>query len=138
MRDNTLISVIVPVYNTAKYLDKCVETLVNQSYANLEIILVDDGSPDESPAMCDKWAIRDNRIKVIHKDNGGVSDARNCGLREAEGDYIVFIDSDDWVDIDMMKILLSTAIEYEADIVNCQFVEEKKEIQIQNFSHGIL
>jgi len=125
VKDNILISIIVPIYNTAKYLDTCVETLVSQSYDELEIILVDDGSSDESPAMCDKWAIRDNRIKVIHKSNGGLSDARNCGLRKAEGDYIIFIDSDDWIDIDMMKILLSTAIKYEADIVNCQFVEEK-------------
>ena len=125
MRDNTLISIVVPIYNTAKYLDKCVGTLVSQSYADIEIILVDDGSPDESPAMCDKWAIRDKRIKVIHKTNGGLSDARNCGLRIARGDYIIFIDSDDWVDTDMMKVLISTAIKYEADIVNCQFVEEK-------------
>ena len=124
MKDNILISVIVPVYNTAKYLDKCLETLVSQSYAELDIILVDDGSPDESPALCDKWAMRDTRIKVIHKSNGGLSDARNYGLRKAEGDYIIFIDSDDWLDTDMVEVLLSTAIKYEADIVNCQFVEE--------------
>ena len=93
-----LISVIVPVYKVEKYLDRCVESIVNQTYKNLEIILVDDGSPDNCPAMCDAWAKKDSRIKVIHKENGGLSDARNAGMRLASGEYICFVDSDDWMD----------------------------------------
>lgn len=93
-----LISVIVPVYKVEPYLDKCVRSIVDQTYQNLEIILVDDGSPDRCGVMCDAWAAKDSRIKVIHKKNGGLSDARNAGLAVATGEYIAFVDSDDWVD----------------------------------------
>ena len=82
------ISVIVPVYKVEKYLDRCIESIVNQTYPDLELILVDDGSPDNCPALCDAWAERDERIRVIHKKNGGVSSARNCGLETVTGDYI--------------------------------------------------
>ncbi len=92
-----LISVIVPVYKVEAYLDRCVQSIVDQTYTNLEIILVDDGSPDRCPQMCDEWAKRDNRIRVIHKENGGLSDARNAGMQAASGTYIAFVDSDDWV-----------------------------------------
>ena len=92
-----LVSVIVPVYGVERYLDACVEGLVGQTYRNLEILLVDDGSPDRCPAMCDAWTARDERIRVIHKANGGLSDARNVGLAKATGDYIYFVDSDDVV-----------------------------------------
>lgn len=92
-----LISVIVPVYQVEAYLDRCVQSIVDQTYTNLDIILVDDGSPDRCPQMCDEWAKRDGRIRVIHKENGGLSDARNAGLRMASGIYIAFVDSDDWV-----------------------------------------
>ncbi len=92
-----LISVIVPVYNVEEYLDRCVESIVNQTYKNLEIILVNDGSTDNSGEKCDEWLKKDNRIKVIHKQNGGVSSARNVGLEDAKGKYITFIDSDDYV-----------------------------------------
>ena len=88
MVDEGKISVVVPVYNVEEYLDQCVESLVGQTYKNLEVILVDDGSPDNCPAMCDEWAERDNRIKVIHKENGGVSSSRNEALDFASGDYI--------------------------------------------------
>ena len=87
-----LISVIVPVYKVEKYLDRCVQSIVNQTYKNLEVILVDDGSPDRCGEMCDAWAKRDNRIRVIHKQNGGLSDARNCGIESAMGAYISFVD----------------------------------------------
>ena len=90
-----LISVIVPVYKVEKYLDRCVESIVNQTYRNLEIILVDDGSPDNCGAMCDVWAAKDSRIKVIHKKNGGLSDARNAGMAVSTGQYIGFVDGDD-------------------------------------------
>lgn len=99
------ISVIVPVYKVERYLDRCVESLVHQTYKNLEIILVDDGSPDRCPAMCDAWVEKDNRIKVIHKQNGGLSDARNAGIDIASGQYIGFVDSDDWVEPDMYRFL---------------------------------
>ena len=92
-----LISVIIPVYKVEQYLDECINSVVNQSYKNLEIILVDDGSPDKCPKMCDGWAKRDNRIKVVHKQNGGLSSARNAGLDVANGDYFAFVDSDDVV-----------------------------------------
>ena len=93
-----MISVIVPVYNMEKYLEKCVRSILDQDYKDIELILVDDGSKDSSPAMCDEFAKQDERIKVIHKPNGGQGSARNMGLDIAKGDYISFIDSDDWVE----------------------------------------
>ena len=97
IKEMSLVSIIVPIYNVEQYLDHCVQTIVNQTYKNLEIILVDDGSPDHCPAMCDAWAEKDMRVKVIHKPNGGVSDARNKGLSIATGEYICFIDADDYI-----------------------------------------
>lgn len=101
-----MISVIVPVYNVAAYLNRCVESIIHQTYTDLEIILVDDGSPDKSGEMCDEWAKKDSRIKVVHKENGGLSDARNAGIEAATGDYIGFVDSDDWIEPDMFQDLL--------------------------------
>ena len=92
-----LISVIVPIYKVEQYLKRCIESIVNQTYQNIEIILVNDGSPDQCPAMCDAWAKRDARIQVIHKANGGLSDARNAGIDIAKGTYLCFVDSDDWI-----------------------------------------
>ena len=92
-----LISVIVPIYKVEEYLDKCVETIVNQTYKNLEIILVDDGSPDNCPKMCDEWGKKDSRIVVIHKENGGVCSSRNMGLDIANGEWISFVDADDYI-----------------------------------------
>ena len=100
-----LISVIVPVYNVAPYLDRCVRSIVDQTYKNLEIILVDDGSTDGSGTMCDDWAKKDSRIKVIHKPNGGPSEARNAGIDLSTGDYLGFADSDDWLDTAMLEVL---------------------------------
>lgn len=92
-----LISIIVPIYKVEPYLDRCVQSIVDQTYTNLQIILVDDGSPDGCPQMCDEWAKKDSRICVIHKPNGGLSDARNAGMAVAKGEYIAFVDSDDWI-----------------------------------------
>ena len=89
------VSIIIPVYNVAPYLDRCVQSACNQTYRNIEIILVDDGSTDESGEMCDRWAEKDSRVRVVHKKNGGLSDARNTGLDIAHGKYILFLDSDD-------------------------------------------
>lgn len=112
-----LISIIVPVYKVEQYLDRCINSLVNQTYRNLEIILVDDGSPDTCPILCDCWAKKDNRIKVIHKNNGGLSDARNHGLEIAKGEYILYVDSDDFIDLDACTRLASRLDFYKADIV---------------------
>lgn len=113
------ISAIVPIYKVEQYLNRCIDSIINQTYTNLEIILVDDGSPDNCPKICDEYAKVDDRIKVIHKENGGLSDARNAGLNVATGDYIGFIDSDDWVHKDMYKILYKIMMEEKSDIVEC-------------------
>lgn len=114
-----LISIVVPVYKVEAYLDKCISSVVGQTYKNLEIILVDDGSPDRCAAMCDAWAAKDNRIKVIHKENGGLSDARNAGMTVAVGEYIGFVDSDDYVAPDMYRLLLEKIIADGSDIAAC-------------------
>lgn len=114
-----LISVIVPVYKVEAYLDRCVESVSSQTYPNLEIILVDDGSPDRCPAMCDAWAAKDSRIRVIHKTNGGLSDARNAGMAAATGDFLGFVDSDDWIAPEMYEKLLDAMCRDGSDIAAC-------------------
>ncbi len=114
-----LISIIVPVYKVEAYLDQCVSSIVNQTYKNLEILLVDDGSPDNCGAMCDAWAEKDSRIRVIHKENGGLSDARNVGMAAATGVYIGFVDSDDYIAPTMYEELLSRLTETGSDIAAC-------------------
>lgn len=116
-----LISVIVPVYNVQDYVVKCVESITNQTYSNLEIILVDDGSTDKSGLICDKIAKQDKRIRVIHKENGGLSDARNSGLDNANGEYIAFVDSDDYINKHMYKILMNNLRKDKADISMCGY-----------------
>ena len=115
------ISVIVPVYNTEKYLNRCIESIINQTYKNLEIILVDDESPDNCPAMCDEWAEKDSRIRVIHKKNGGLARARNSGLEIISGSYYLFTDSDDWLDSDMIEFLYKLITSRNADMARCGF-----------------
>lgn len=114
-----LISVIVPVYKVEAYLDRCVQSIVNQTYQNLEIILVDDGSPDNCGAMCDAWAEKDSRIRVIHKANGGLSDARNAGMEIATGEFIAFVDSDDYIAVNMYEMLLNRLQEDQSDVAVC-------------------
>lgn len=114
-----LISVIVPIYKVEEYLPQCIDSIINQTYKNLEIILVDDGSPDRCPQICDEYAAKDSRIKVIHQKNGGLSAARNAGLDIATGEYIAFVDSDDWLEIDMYRTLLVLLERYDADIAEC-------------------
>lgn len=120
---NILISIIVPIYNVELYLRKCINSIRNQTYKNIEIILVDDGSPDNCGKICDEYKQKDNRIKVIHKKNGGLSEARNYGIEIATGDYILFVDSDDYIANNMCQILLKKAEKYKADIINCSFKE---------------
>lgn len=116
------VSIIVPVYKVEPYLDKCISSIVNQTYTNLEIILVDDGSPDQCPQMCDAWAERDNRVKVIHQKNQGSGAARNIGLDAAKGEVIAFVDSDDYIAPDMY-MHLSTLLKQGADIAECNYIE---------------
>lgn len=117
-----LISVIVPVYRVEAYLDKCISSIVNQTYQNLEIILVDDGSPDNCPAMCDAWAEKDSRIRVIHQENQGGGAARNAGLDAASGELIAFVDSDDYISLDMYEIMLTILRKTNASIVECSYM----------------
>ena len=106
------ISVIVPVYKAEQYLERCVKSILEQTYQNFELILVDDGSPDNSPSLCDKWAEKDSRVQVLHKENGGASSARNAGLKKASGNWIAFADSDDWLDRTALKTLYDLANQY--------------------------
>ena len=112
-----LVSVVLPIYNVEQYLDRCLRSIVNQTYGNLEIILVDDGSPDNCPKMCEDWAKRDSRIKVIHKENAGLGMARNTGIENANGEYICFFDSDDYIALDAIEQAYDTASKTNADIV---------------------
>lgn len=118
-----LITVIIPVYNVEKYLRKCLDSIINQTYYHLEIIIVDDGSKDSSGQICDEYVSKDSRIKVIHKKNGGLSSARNAGLDIASGDYVMFVDSDDFVELDFCRKALSVSLEKEADIVSFGYYE---------------
>lgn len=133
----SLISIIIPVYNVAQYLEKCLESVISQTYKNIEVILVDDGSSDESGVICDKYAERDERIKVIHKQNGGVSSARNAALEIVKGDYVCFVDADDYVVAEMVERLVNE-IQKGYDIVQCSYVllydDRTVHAQISDFS----
>ena len=114
-----MISIIVPVYNTEKYLDRCIQSILAQTYNDFELLLINDGSTDSSGAICDRYAEQDSRVRVFHKENGGVSSARNVGLNNAEGEYIIFVDSDDYMKSQMCEILYNTLNREQADIVIC-------------------
>lgn len=120
-----LISVIVPVYNVEKYLDECVNSILDQTYSNIEILLIDDGSTDNSPNICDFYEKQDNRVRVIHQQNGGLSLARNIGIEKSQGDFIVFVDSDDYISTDMLEVMINEMkknIE-STSILMCNFVK---------------
>ena len=123
-----MVSIIVPVYNVEKYVERCVESILAQSYSEFELLLVDDGSTDQSGAICERLKAKDKRIRVIHQNNRGLSAARNRGLAEATGEYITYIDSDDYVDISYLETLYQNAIQYQADVSVCSFrlVRENK------------
>lgn len=121
--NHPLVSVIVPCYKVEQYLAKCVDSILGQTYENLEIWLVDDGSPDRCGEICDKYAVKDKRIKVIHKPNGGLSDARNVAIDMCRGEYIVFVDSDDYITSNHIETLYSLIIKYKVDIAASQFIE---------------
>jgi glycosyltransferase involved in cell wall biosynthesis len=133
---DSLVTVIVPIYNVEEYLNRCVDSIVNQTYKNLEIILVDDGSPDNCPVMCDEWAKKDSRIRVIHKENAGLGMARNTGIENASGEYICFFDSDDYVDISIIEKCVLSAQAHNSDAIiygRCEVYDdgriEKKDIR---------
>ena len=117
------VSVIVPIYKVEEYLDECVQSILNQTYGNFELILVDDSSPDNCGKMCDIYAAENPKVKVIHKENGGLSSARNAGLEIAKGDYIVFIDSDDYIRECYLEDMVKLAVQYDADLVACHFTK---------------
>ena len=124
------ISVIVPVYNAEEYIEKCVSSIMNQTYKNLEIILINDGSTDNSGKMCDRYVKKDKRVVVLHKDNGGISSVRNTGIELATGDYIAFVDADDWISEDAFEYLIKNAKKYKADITCCRSYHVVKERKI--------
>ncbi len=125
--EKDLISIIVPVYNVGQYLDRCMTSILQQTYRRLEIILVDDGSTDSSPAKCDAYARKDSRVRVIHKPNGGLSDARNAGLAVASGDYIGYVDSDDWIEPDMYERMHQACAAHGAQLAVCRYFCEYKD-----------
>ena len=117
------LSIVVPVYKVERFLDKCIESVLAQTFTDFELILVDDGSPDNCGKMCDEWAAKDERIRVIHKKNGGLSDARNAGIEAAKGDYIGLVDSDDYIKPDMFEVLVGNLEKYQADISMCGYAD---------------
>lgn len=121
MNQENMVSIIIPVYNAEKYLHRCVDSVLKQTYQNLEILLIDDGSEDGSGAICDEYADQDCRVRVIHKENTGVSDTRNVGLDSASGEYILFVDSDDYIDEVMVENLFDRALKDNSDIVMCRY-----------------
>lgn len=121
MQNLELISVIVPVYNVEKYIRECLDSIVNQTYKNLQIILVDDGSTDNSGKICDEFAKKDSRITVVHQENQGAGAAKNAGLDLIKGEYFSIIDSDDYIDLSMYKIMVSLMEQYDSDIAQCLF-----------------
>lgn len=122
-----VISVIVPVYNAEPYLARCIDSIMSQTFEDFEVLIVDDGSQDKSGEICDEYAAKDSRIRVFHKENGGVSSARNLGLDNATGEWIAFVDSDDWVDEEYLSCLYDAAISLDRSIVVCDFVEINKD-----------
>ena len=124
MTEKDLISIVIPVYNVQDYLNKCLDSVLNQTYNNIEIILVDDGSTDKSGEICDKYNEKDNRIQVIHKQNGGLSDARNVGIKNARGKYITFVDSDDYLELDYIEYLYNLIKKYNTKMSICSYYIE--------------
>jgi len=121
LEDIPLISIIVPVYKVEQYLHRCVDSILSQTYDNFELILIDDGSPDGCPAICDEYTKNDSRVHVIHQVNQGLAEVRNVGVKQAHGEYIAFIDSDDFVSPNYIETLYSGVVDYDADISICSF-----------------
>ena len=127
-----IVSIIVPVYNVKGYLKRCLDSLTQQTYEKIEILLIDDGSSDGSGAICDSYAEKHENVKVVHKNNGGVSSARNLGLEKASGDYILFVDSDDWIERDAVENLVNVAVENNSDIVIFEYFVDTAQTSTPN------
>ena len=125
-----LVSIIIPVYKVEQYLKRCMDSILNQTYQNIEVILVNDGSPDNCPALCDEYAKIDSRVRVIHKENGGLSSARNVALNTVKGDYVFFVDSDDWIALDTLEVL-NEYMEKDYDMISFQvtYLTEEKNVE---------
>ena len=128
------VSVIVPVYKVEKYLKKCIDSILNQTYRDLEVILVDDGSPDQCGAICDRYGREDSRVHVIHKENGGLSDARNTGVECASGEYILFVDSDDYIDPELVEKTVKAAEKTGCDLVMFDYIREEENFSLPCYS----
>ena len=132
-----LISVVIPVYKVEEYIKRCIDSIITQTYENLEIILVDDGSPDNCPKICDEYAKKDKRVKVIHKENGGLSDARNAGIDIASGKYITFVDSDDYVTSDYVEYMYNILKKYDSQMATCQTLRvNSKDTEIKKIANN--
>lgn len=130
------ISIIVPIYNVEKYLQRCIDSILKQTFKDFELILVDDGSPDKCGEICDEYKKKDSRVRVIHKENGGLSDARNAGLDIAKGDYIGFVDSDDFINKNMYQVLYEAIINTRAEVSQCKFKYFSNESEIKEINYG--
>ncbi len=139
--EDKLVSIIVPVYNVEQYLETCIESILNQTYRNIEVVLVDDGSTDSSGRICDEFALIDHRVKVIHKPNGGLSSARKAGIDVVNGSYAMFVDSDDWIELTMIEKMLGIAEQYNCDCVCCGYTRERgdasSEVHLYSGNQGI-
>lgn len=133
-----LLSIIVPIYNVAPFLRNCIDSIISQSFSDFELILVDDGSTDESGQICDEYAKADKRITVIHKSNNGVVSARKAGLRLASGKYVGYVDGDDWIDRDMYRYMIDNAVRYNCDLVMCDVEHESYEKKSRNITGAML
>lgn len=137
MKTENLVTIIIPVYNAEKFLERCVMSILEQTYKNWELLLIDDGSPDNSGRLCDDWSKKDSRVKVYHKKNGGVSSARNLGLDEAKGDWIMFVDSDDWISKDCLEVCLASLAAHNCDVLQYNYYKvypNGNQIQESNIS----
>lgn len=135
---NNIVSIIVPIYNVEKYLDKCIQSIVNQTYKYIEIILINDGSTDGCLDICRKWSFLDDRIKIINKKNGGLSDARNTGIVNSSGEYLFFVDSDDWIECNIIERLITLCNKYNSEIAICEYISAYDEDRRINDSNRIL
>lgn len=134
---NELISVIIPVYNVEKFLDRCINSIVNQTYKKIEVILIDDGSTDASGKMCDEWRKKDNRIKVIHQENFGAGAARNIGIKNSTGKWLFFVDSDDYLKLNIIELLYNNALENNSDIASCGYIIKMFQDEISMYNKEI-
>lgn len=137
MSKKPLISVIMPVYNVENHIKKSIDSVFNQNFTDFELICVDDGSTDMSGKICDEYANKDNRLRVFHKDNGGVASARQFGIEKIEGDFFIFIDSDDYIEFDMFKNMYEIAMKSDSDVVYCDYFEEKDNIKIPKYQISV-